>query len=92
MKKLGDKSSTEEERGPRADMIRFIGKIFDEPVKTNEDVKTKLVVVKAIQRTISDMESDGVYFPVSVKESLRKKRDELTCEYSGLPAVSSYDE
>ncbi len=36
------------------------------------------------------MESDGIYFPEEVKEELRKHREELHCEYSGLPSVKAY--
>jgi hypothetical protein len=51
----------------------------------------KKILIKTIDRTISDMEFDGIYFPEKVKENLKKKRDELYCEYSGLPSVKSYD-
>jgi len=43
-----------------------------------------------MHRTISDMESEGIYFPEDVKEELKRQRDELHCEYSGLPSVQSY--
>lgn len=46
---------------------------------------------KAMIRTISDMESDGVYFSDDVKEQLKKQRQELLCEYSGLPSVKAYE-
>lgn len=88
--KLGDTPSTGVESGPRASMIKFVGKLFDSPMLTKEDVNQKIILFKAVQRTISDMESDGVYFPTDVKEQLQKKRDELMCEYSGLPSVSTY--
>jgi hypothetical protein len=45
----------------------------------------------AFTRTISDMESDGVYFPENIKEELKKQREELLCEYSGLPSVKAYE-
>lgn len=80
-----------EESGPRANMIKFIGKLFDSPVVTDEDANQKIMMYKTIQRTIADMESDGVYFPEEIKKELKKKRDELTCEYSGLPSVKSYE-
>ena len=41
--------------------------------------------------TISDMESNGVYFSDEVKEDLKKIREDLVCHYSGLPSVESYD-
>jgi len=53
-------------------------------------VKDKKIIHKAVSRTISDMESDGVYFPEEAKEELEKYREELQCNYSGLPSVKSY--
>lgn len=47
---------------------------------------------KALERTISDMETDGVYFPPQIKDELKKRLEELHCEYSGLPSVMSYME
>lgn len=76
------------ESGPRADMINFIGNIFDDK---SIPKKEKKLIVKAINRTIADMESDGMYFPNEVKEELKRKREELNCEYSGLPSVKAYD-
>ena len=37
------------------------------------------------------MESDGMYFPEEIKDELEKQREELYCEYSGLPSVRAYD-
>ena len=64
-----------------------MGKLFD----NNQTKKDQETILKAMTRTISDMEDDGVYFPDSVKEELEKKRDELYCEYSNLPSVKSYE-
>jgi predicted RND superfamily exporter protein len=50
----------------------------------------KIKLFKKIDRTISDMESDGMYFSEEVKEKLEKEREELFCEYSGLPSVKAY--
>ena len=75
------------ERGPRADMVRFMGRLFDqESIKPKEKVK----IYQAVKRTISDMESDGVYFSSEIKDELKKRKDKMTCEYSGLPSVMSY--
>ncbi len=79
-----------EERGPRADFVRFIGNLFEDDVKVKMNPKQKAVLYKQVKRTISDMESDGVYFPKEVKKELKRKRDEMTCEYSGLRSVMSY--
>jgi hypothetical protein len=81
----------EKERGPRADMVNFVGRLFDNEVASKKlTFKQKDLVYKAVNRTISDMESDGVYFPMEVKEELRKQKEELYCEYSGLPSVMAY--
>ena len=45
-----------------------------------------------MHRNIADMESDGIYFDVNVKEALRKQKEELYCEYSGLPSVKAYED
>lgn len=75
------------ERGPRADFLNFVGKILSENVKQNEELKE---VYKTMQRTISDMETDGMYFPADIKEKINERIKELNCEYSGLPSVASY--
>ena len=36
------------------------------------------------------MESDGMYFQKKLEEKLEKEREELFCEYSGLPSPKSY--
>ena len=77
---------TIKEMGPRANMVNFIGGLFDD----KQTIKEQETLLKAMTRTISDMEGDGVYFPDSVKEELEKKREELYCEYSNLPSVKSY--
>jgi hypothetical protein len=74
------------EMGPRANMVNFIGRLFDDRQTAGEQV----TILTAMTRTISDMEGDGVYFPDSVKAELEKKREELYCEYSNLPSVKSY--
>ena len=75
------------EIGPRANMVNFMGRLFDD----KQTIKEQETILKAMTRTISDMEGDGVYFPESVKEELEKKREELYCEYSNLPSVKSYE-
>lgn len=84
-------SSASQESGPRADMIRFVGRLFDSPALTREDADKKIDVYKTVSKTIADMESDGVYFPDEIKKELVKKREELWCEYSNLPSVKSYE-
>ena len=41
------------------------------------------IIYNAMNKTISDMESDGVYFSEEIKE-------ELICHYSGLQSVQSW--
>jgi hypothetical protein len=79
------------ESGPRADMIKFVGRLFDSPSLTKEQADKKLDVYKTIYKTVANMESDGVYFSDDVKKELIKKREELYCEYSSLPSVKSYE-
>lgn len=52
--------------------------------------KQKAMMYSSIKRTIADMESDGVSFPLEVKEELKAKREELVRNYSDLPSVMSY--
>lgn len=80
-----------QESGPRANLTKFMGKLFDSPSLTREEVDKKMDVYKTVYKTIADMESDGVYFPDDVKKELLKKREELYCEYSNLPSVKSYE-
>jgi hypothetical protein len=78
------------DKGPRANMIRFIGSIFDTEVTSKMTKKEKITIYNAVKRTISDMESDGVYFSEEIKDKLEKQKQELNCEYSGLPSVKAY--
>lgn len=91
LKNVPEQSNDLYDRSPRANMIRFIGSMFDTEVTSNMTKKEKVAVYKAVKRTISDMESDGIYFPEDVKEKLEKQREELHCEYSGLPSVKAYE-
>lgn len=71
----------------REALFVLMARLFDDKQVPKKDKKT---IQKAIARTISDMESDGIYFSDEMKEELKKHRDELHCEYSGLPSVKSY--
>ncbi len=90
-KNVNEQSEDLYDRSPRANMIRFIGSMFDDGVTKKMTKKEKVAVYNAVKRTISDMESDGVYFPENIKEELEEKRKEMMCEYSGLPSVKSYE-
>ncbi len=76
------------EYGPRAGLVNFVGNLASNKSLSKKERK---IVYKAMRRNIADMESDGVYFDDDVKEILRKQREELHCEYSGLPSVKSYE-
>jgi hypothetical protein len=76
------------ETGGRASLVNFMGNLFDEGSIKKEEKK---IIFKALNRTISDMESDGVYFSDEVKDELKRQREELNCEYSGLPSVKFYE-
>jgi hypothetical protein len=66
----------------------LLERLFDDDL-TPKSQKVKLF--KTIDRTISDMESDGMYFSEEVKEKLEQEREELFCEYSGLPSPKAYE-
>lgn len=78
---------TSKDGGPRVYLMKMMGRLFDDEIPTNE----RKIIYKAVKRTMSDMESDGIYFPEDVRERLRQYREELNCEYSGLPSVKSYE-
>ena len=78
---------TAKEGGPRVYLMKMMARLFDDEIPTNE----RKVIYKAVKRTMSDMESDGIYFTEEVRERLKQYREELNCEYSGLPSVKSYE-
>ena len=78
----------QKESGPRAGLVNFVGNMTSNKSLTKKERK---VVYKAMQRNIADMESDGVYFDESIKEIMKKQKQELHCEYSGLPSVKAYE-
>lgn len=80
--------STSNKKFGRDAIYDMVERLFDETQKSNKD---KIQLLKKIDRTISDMESDGMYFSDEVKEKLEKEREELFCEYSGLPSPKAYD-
>ena len=71
----------------RANLIKLVNSLMADKSVSRENKKK---MAKVISRTMADMESDGIYFPVEVKEELRRQRNEM-CEYSGLPSVKSYE-
>lgn len=79
---------TRPDGGPRAELVNFMGRLFDDKKMSK---KKKKVVYQAMFRTMADMESDGVHFPEDVKKELIKNREESICEYSGLPSPKFYE-
>jgi len=69
-------------------LFYILENFFNDKSLSETDKKSLL---KTIDRTISDMESDGMYFPEEIKDELEKQREELYCEYSGLPSPKSYE-
>jgi hypothetical protein len=69
-------------------LFDVFAKFFEDDTLSKKDKKK---IYKAMDRTIADMESNGMYFPEDVKNKLKQHRDELHCEYSGLPSPKSYD-
>lgn len=78
----------QKEGGPRAGLVDLVEKLtIDKKLPKAQ----KEIIYNAMHRNIADMESDGIYFDVDVKEALREQKKELYCEYSGLPAVKAYE-
>jgi len=77
----------------REALFVMMQRLFDEdmPKTKKNSKKEKEIIYKAVTRTISDMESDGIYFPEEIKGKLQEYREELHCEYSGLPSPKSYE-
>lgn len=74
--------------GPRVALVRLMGKLFaDEKITKKE----KKMLYKAMFRNMADMESDGVYFPEDIKKEIIRQKEELHCEYSGLPSPKAYE-
>jgi hypothetical protein len=72
----------------RDGIYNLLERLFDDETKSKSQ-KAKLF--KTIDRTIADMESDGMYFSQDIKEKLEKEREDLFCEYSGLPSPKAYE-
>lgn len=82
---------TGKEGGPRAELFNLMARLFDDkPAPKKKSKRRKKAMHKAINRTIADMESDGIYFSDDMKNQLKKHREEMHCEYSGLPSVKAY--
>lgn len=88
VEKNGWKSDPNAKKYGREALFVLMQRLFDEDAVPKKEKKT---IYKAVKRTMSDMESDGIYFPEEVKEKMKEYRDELHCEYSGLPSPLAYE-
>ena len=88
MEKEEYRPSTTNKKFGRDAIYDLMERMFDDTNQTKED---KVKLIKTLDRTIADMESDGLYFSEEVKEKLEKEREELFCEYSGLPSPKAYE-
>ncbi len=88
MEKEEYKPSTTSKKFGRDAVYDLMERMFADTKQTKEE---KVKLIKTLDRTISDMESDGMYFSEEVKQKLEKEREELFCEYSGLPSPKAYD-
>ena len=88
MDKEGYKYDPNAKKYGRDALFVLAAKLFEDEKVPKRD---KEIIYKAVNRTIADMESDGIYFSEDVKDELKRQRDELNCEYSGLPSVKAYE-
>jgi predicted RND superfamily exporter protein len=68
-------------------IYNLLEKLFEDDTISKDSKKE---IIKTLERNISDMETDGVYFSDDVIEKIQKEKEDLYCEYSGLPSVKSY--
>jgi hypothetical protein len=87
MEKNGYQYDPNAKKYGRDALFDMMARLFEDEAPKEE----KKVIYKAVKRTISDMESDGIYFSEEIKDKLQAYREEMHCEYSGLPSVISYD-
>jgi hypothetical protein len=87
MEKNGYEYNPSAKKYGREALFVVMQRLFDEE---SIPKKEKKKMYKAVTRTISDMESNGMYFPDDVKEKLKEYKEDLHCEYSGLPSPKSY--
>lgn len=88
MGKEGYQYNPNEKKYGREALFVLAAKLFEDEKVPKKD---KEIIYKAVNRTIADMESDGIYFSEEAKDELRKQREESFCEYSGLPSVKAYE-
>lgn len=67
---------------------KFVDKILENKSISNTEKK---IIANVMDKTIADMETDGVYFSDDVRKALKAQSEELNCEYSGLPSPKSFE-
>ena len=87
MEKNGYKYEPNAKKYGRDALFDMMARLFEDEAPNAE----KKIIYKAVKRTISDMESDGVYFTEEIKDKLEEYREEMHCEYSGLPSPKAYE-
>jgi hypothetical protein len=87
MEKNGYQYDPNAKKYGRDALFDMMARLFEDEAPKEE----KKIIYKAVKRTISDMESDGIYFTEEVKDKLQEYREEMHCEYSGLPSPKSYE-
>ena len=87
MEKNGYQYDPNSKKYGRDALFDMMARLFEDEAPKAE----KKVIYKAVKRTISDMESDGVYFTEEIKDKLEEYREEMHCEYSGLPSPKAYE-
>ena len=90
MEKNGYQYDPNAKKYGRDALFVFMQKLFDDNTTKSMTKKEKQKMYSSVRRTVADMESNGVYFPEDVKNTLEKERIEMYCEYSGLPSVKAY--
>jgi len=88
MNKYGYEYDPNQKMYGRDALFVMAAKLFEDTKVPKED---KEVIYQAIFRTMADMESDGVYFSDDVKKEIVKQKEEMHCEYSGLPSPKAYE-
>jgi hypothetical protein len=87
MEKNGYRYDPNSKKYGRDALFDMMARLFEDEAPNAE----KKIIYKAVKRTISDMESDGVYFTEEIKDKLEEYREETYCEYSGLPSPKAYE-
>ena len=87
MEKNGYQYDPNSKKYGRDALFDMMARLFEDEAPKEE----KKVIYTAVKRTISDMESDGVYFTEEIKDKLEEYREEMHCEYSGLPSPKAYE-